>query len=169
MTKKKSIKTTLSGVAASSFSLFGAFCGGGACASACGVACVAPFTSLLGVSTAGLSTWVTNLLPVLTAISAVAFTYSYFALYKQNNNACCDDNGKSNSKTLKNRWSKPIFWIGLLLTVVFYTKAIVNNSSHHTPSSSCETTTSCKTTPSCATDTASKSCNPSSCSPKKNN
>jgi len=154
MTEKKSIKATLSGVGASSVSLLGICCGSGACVATCGIACATPIASIFGISTAGLSTWSTNLLPLLTAISAVAFTVAYYALYNKKEDACCDD---SCSPTTGNRWAKPTFWLGLLLTLGFYANAIVKPSLDATETACCEVQTSC------SIEDTMKSCKPSDC------
>jgi len=129
MTAKNSIKATLSGVGASLLSFAGICCGGGACAAACGTACAAPVASILGFSTAGFSTWAANLLPLFTALSAIAFTVAYYSLYKTPKAACCEPAAGASPQNTNsiNRFSKPAFWIGLLLTLGFYGNAIAQN------------------------------------------
>jgi len=155
MTEKKSTKATLVGVGASSLSLLGVCCGSGVCVVTCGVACATPIASILGISTAGLSAFNSNFLPVLTAISAVAFTIAYFSLYKKKEENCCDDDNVATVSSKRNRWIKPVFWVGLLLTIGFYTKVIAEN---YVPNDVC-----CEQTTSCAIVGAERSCNPSAC------
>ncbi len=147
MTEKKSTKATILGVGTSLASLLGV------CGTTCGVVCAAPIASIFGISTAGLSAFTSTFLPVLTAISAVAFTIAYFSLYKKNESTCRPEDC-TESKKQKTRWAKPMFWIGLLLTLGFYTNAVINSSKRNI---SCEQSTSCE-----AEDTK-KSCNPSDC------
>jgi len=128
MTEKKSIKATLSGIGASVLSFAGVCCGGGACAATCGPVCAAPVASVLGFSTAGFATWTASLLPLLTALSAVAFTVAYYSIYKTPNAVCCDPASPPGAERPKsNSLSKAGFWLGLLLTVGFYGNAIANN------------------------------------------
>ena len=147
MTDKKSLRASISGIGSSLLPVLG-ICGGGACAAACGIAIVTPLASILGVSSAALSAWTAKLLPVFIAISAVSFTVAYYSLYNKKaacNPDSCDTSCDSSPKAGENRWAKPVFWIGLLLTLAFYGKAIASSSQvssemENTPAakSSCE-------------------------------
>ena len=158
MTEKKSTKSTLLGLSTSTASLIGVSCGSGACAAACGAVCAAPIASVLGISTAGFSTFTNDFLPVFTAISAIAFTMAYYSIYKKKNNDECCPKEDTRMQKPKNRWTKPIFWIGLLLTLGFYVNAMANNFSSK---KECEVKAS-----SCSVVNTSPSCNPSNCATK---
>ncbi|MEM8897818.1 MAG: hypothetical protein AAGC85_06925 [Bacteroidota bacterium] len=125
MSQKSSLKTTAVGLGSSLLSLAG-ICGGGVCAAACGLIWFAPIGSLLGISTAGVTAWMDGLLPFFIAISAVAFTASYYSLYKQPAENCCEED--PSTVLLPLVWSKRLFWIGLILTVGMYGYTLSGNS-----------------------------------------
>lgn len=152
MTEKKSLKASLLGIGASSLTFLGIGCGSGVCAAACGAAALTPFASLLGISTASMSIWSDNLLPLMTAISAVAFSFAYFSLYRKRETDCCDQADSSITSQNKMPMKKAIFWVSLVLTLAFYTNAIADrivlnttDQQVHSSASSLEgSTTSCK-------------------------
>ncbi len=124
MTLKQTIKTTFSGIGTSILSTIGICVGGGAC----GIACIAPMASLFGVSVTSITVLTSTMLPLLTALSAIAFTIGFFNLYGRKQSTCCDESAHSDNQSRNNRFVKPIFWIGLLLTIGFYGSVIASNS-----------------------------------------
>ncbi|MEO1652591.1 MAG: hypothetical protein AAFU64_03510, partial [Bacteroidota bacterium] len=99
MIERKSVGAALTGAGSSLLSLLG-MCAGGLC----GVVCVAPFASLLGFSSASVSMWMEHLLPVFTAISAVAFTVAFYSIFRRKEAAaCCEEDGTAVAKG-PNRW-----------------------------------------------------------------
>lgn len=154
MSEKKTIKSTLLGVGASVGSILGIGCGSGACAAVCAPVCIAPVASILGISTAGFSSWMITLLPLLTAISAVAFTIAFLSIYKKTKTNCnteptsCCDTASSETKpkpSLKSRIAKPLFWITLFLTIGFYSFTIYKNNYPQKKDSGSDCGSSCTT------------------------
>ena len=142
MTKKRSLKTFFTVGGGSSLSTLSAVCGAG-CAGACGVACLplcaVPVTSVFGISSALLTSWMNHLLPVLTALSAVAFTMAYFNLYKKQESDCCSTEQTSKTKAFAPNYSKIFFWVGLILTTGLYIQAVEKN--FNTNSNTCNVNT----------------------------
>ena len=143
MTKKRSLKTFFTIGGGSSLSTLSAVCGVG-CAGVCGAACLplcaVPVTSVFGVSSALLSSWMNHLLPVLTALSAVAFTAAYFRIYKKQEADCCNDSNQVKNRAFAPNYSKIFFWIGLIVTAGLYIQAIGKQMQPGT-SSSCDVST----------------------------
>lgn len=163
MSQKSSLKSTFLGFGSSLLSIAG-LCGGGACVATCGVVCLAPLASFLGISTAGLTVWLDELLPLFIAISAVAFTISYYSLYKQPEGNCCEETpNQTKAGILSLDWRKRLFWIGLMFTIGMYGYTFTGNTFPQTESLAAEPS-SCS---SLAVDTSKESCQPSSCSTTK--
>lgn len=138
MTKLKNIKTTASGLGASTLSLLG-ICGmGGACALGCGGLLSAPIASFLGLSTTGLAFWSTKLLPVMTAVSGVLFTVAFYALYRNKGNSHQGMDPNEDKGKTSNRKGKLVFWIGLVLTLGIYGYTMANGSGGNPPGTSCD-------------------------------
>lgn len=163
MTVKKSIKASLSGIGTSSISFLG-ICGGGACAATCGITFFTPIASLFGISSAGLSAWTSQLLPLLTAISAIAFTIAFYSLYKKKNSDCCEDSTKVIHSKSSNHWGKSIFWIGLFLTIGIYANAMMNNNENNTKKGG---VTDCYTQSDCSEKKSNNNDKTPACSTKK--
>lgn len=122
MKEKRTIWTTLTGGITSIAPVLFSVCKGGACVGVC----VSPVASLFGVSSATVaaSPIVSAIEPLLIAISAVSFTISYYSLYvlpKFNCNttgSCgCEPSAKEKRKI---KFTKAIFWIGLILSIGFF-------------------------------------------------
>ena len=143
MKQKRTLKATLTGLGTSFLSFLGISCG--ACAGTCGIAVAAPVATLLGISAASMANRMTQLLPVFTALSAMAFTAAYFALYAKNG-----ENTEENNP--KKPWIKPLFWVGLLLTIGIYAYAITGTGH----GSTCSANKKCHTA--CADKTQTSSC-----------
>ena len=62
-----------------------------------------------------------QLLPVFTALSAIAFTVGYYSLYKTKPKSCCETPQQKSSTRL----FKVFFWAGLLATIGFYSYASI--------------------------------------------
>ena len=162
MTEKKSIKATISGLGASLLSLAGICCGTGACAAACGPVLIAPVASFLGLSSAGISSLMSGLLPLFAAASAVAFTVAYYSIYKKPATECCDDPAGKSVARNRNPWVKPAFWVGLLLTTGLYANAMVQDL---LPKDSGQT---CQAAAANGSEVGKPACKPSSCKSTKN-
>ena len=160
---QKSFKSTFLGLGSSTLSM-ALVCGKGACLAFCGAIYLAPLAGFLGISTAGLTGWLDELLPLFVAISAVAFTVSYYSLYKQPVESCCEENpGATKASLLPLVWNKRLFWIGLMLTIGMYGYTYTGNPFQSETSLIIEKS-SCATT---AVETPKESCQPSSCSVPK--
>ncbi|MEM7512814.1 MAG: hypothetical protein AAF388_17925 [Bacteroidota bacterium] len=163
MSQKSSFKSTFLGLGSSTLSM-ALVCGKGACLAFCGAIYLAPLAGFLGISTAGLTGWMDELLPLFVAISAVAFTVSYYSLYKQPAENCCEENPSSAKASLFPLvWNKRLFWIGLMLTIGMYGYTYTGNP-FQPETSTTVGKSSCSTT---ALETAEESCQPSSCSVAK--
>ncbi len=148
MNIKKPIKATFSGVGTSLLSTIGLCVGGGAC----GLACFAPITSVLGISISGISILNSTLLPLMTALSAIAFTIGYFSLYKNLQKTCCEDQSEKSDNQRRKSLLKPIFWAGVVLSIFFYAKAMASNEAPKAENAaSCMSKSTCqqKTTDKC--------------------
>lgn len=153
MNKIKSIWTSITGSISSIIPLFFACCKSGACVGVC----ASPVASLFGISSATLmaSPLVQALEPLLIAISAVAFTISYYDIYVLPKSACATDCAcdVDDAKKSSINWSKWIFWIGLIASIAFFTYFEVqkykSNASHAPIATSCSTASTCDTTSSC--------------------
>ena len=123
MNKFKSIWASIMGSISSVIPLLFACCKSGACIGVC----ASPITSLFGISTAGMATspWFGFLEPVLIAVSAVSFTISYYNIYVlPKYTTSCDtscDCAPSPDKQKQELYSKIIFWVGLIASLVFFT------------------------------------------------
>lgn len=123
MNKFKSIWASIMGSISSVIPLLFACCKSGACIGVC----ASPITSLFGISTAGMvsSPWFGFLEPVLIAVSAVSFTISYYNIYVlPKYTTSCDtscDCAPSTDKQKQELYSKIIFWVGLIASLVFFT------------------------------------------------
>lgn len=123
MDKLKSIWTTLTGSISSIIPMFFACCKTGACTAVC----VSPFASLLGVSSASIasSPLMKPFYSLLIIISSISFTTSYFKLYvlpKYNTKGCATDcNCTPIKPSFQERFSLYSFWIGLVVSIVFFT------------------------------------------------
>ncbi len=163
MSQKSSLTSTILGFGSSLLSVAG-LCGGGVCVAACGVVYLAPLASLLGISTAGLTIWLEELLPLFIAISAVAFTLSYHTLYKQTESNCCEEPlVQTKAGILSLNWRRRLFWIGLILTIGMYGYTYTGNPFQQSESLTMEAS-SCSST---VVDASKESCQPSSCSATK--
>ena len=122
MNKFKSIWASITGSVSSVIPLLFACCKSGACVGVC----ASPITSLFGISTAGMvsSPWFGFLEPVLIAVSAVSFTISYYNIYVlPKYTTSCDtscDCAPSIDKQKQELYSKIIFWVGLIASLVFF-------------------------------------------------
>lgn len=148
MKQKRTLKGTLTGLGTSFLSFLGISCG--VCAGTCSVVVATPLATLLGISAASMANWLTQLLPVFTALSAIAFTAAYFSLYTKN-----VENNKGNGS--KKPWLIPFFWGGLLLTVGIYTYTIAGNISTAHCKKQCHNQTECHA--SCIDKNQTNSCN----------
>lgn len=171
MTQQSSIRALLSGVGASLTSFLGICCMGGACAVACGAACVTPIASVLGVSVAGLSSWASAWLPIFTAMSAVAFTVAYFAIYRQPTDSCCEDKGVATNRFTASRWAKPAFWGSLVLTIGLYAQTLLAGPTNEAATTACATScspdeTTCGANTECKTEHTAQLSDSPSCTPK---
>lgn len=124
MNKIKSIWTSITGSISSLIPLLFACCKSGACIGVC----ASPITSLFGISAATISNSpiVNSLEPLLIAISAVSFTFSYFSIYvlpkyQNNSNSCNTDCDCAPADSSKFNSPKLIFWVGLLASIFFFT------------------------------------------------
>jgi len=165
MTQKKSTNTTFLGLTASLASLLGIGCGSGACLGVCGAICTLPIAHVLGISAASLAGWTKNILPVLTAISATTLTLAYCSLYQKPTMNCNDSSGCSTESN--SNWAKPAFWIGLLVTLGFYTSVIFGAESPKASElTSCTTQPNCETQASCTADSTTEECSSKNCETK---
>lgn len=161
MNKIKSFSTTITGSLSSIIPLFFTVCKSGAC----GAACINPVASLLGISSAGLmaSPLMQSFVPLLLVISAVSFTVSYYKIYvlpKQQQPSCNDGSCDIPKKSGKEKLAVWTFWIGLLVSIAFFTYFEIenyksNSSQQATPVEKCTTdsNTEKQETPCCTTDT----------------
>lgn len=120
MNKIKSIWTTITGSVSSIIPLFFACCKTGACASVC----VSPVASLFGISSASFtaSPLFDAIVPLLLALSAISFTISYYNLYVIPKRTDCnsDCNCETPQDKRKVTISKWIFWVGLIVSIFFF-------------------------------------------------
>ena len=135
MKEKKTIKETIIGTSGSILSgvglVAGACCagpGGAACGSVCAPAASSALTSIFGLSSSALASWTTNLLPLFMVISAIAFTSSYFKLFKGKTSKSGNSDVPVSSKLRKIKYQKSIFWVSLLLTISLYGYAFVTQN-----------------------------------------
>lgn len=134
----KSLWVSAAGLLAALPSLLVSCCGAG-CAGTCGIACLAPVASLLGVSIAGIlgsPAW-KALQSILIAVSAVSFTVAYYALYKRPTpGAACsgrDCGGPvANVKTTPAQVAKFFFWVSLVIGVASLLHPVVSGFSRQT-------------------------------------
>lgn len=124
MKKLKSLWLTLTGSVSSVVPVLFACCKSGACVGVC----ASPVASLFGISTASIagSPLMSALEPLLIAISAVSFTVSYYTLYVLPKLATCNTGadcacGPTAAEKRKVRFSKSIFWVGLIASILFLT------------------------------------------------
>ena len=122
MKKIKSFWLTITGSASSLAPVLLSCCKSGACVGVC----ASPVASLFGVSSAGIanSPLVAAFEPLLIAISAVAFTISYYSLYVLPKYKSCSTEENCDCKPTpkdlrKTEISKNIFWIGLTASIIF--------------------------------------------------
>lgn len=148
MKEKKTIWTTITGGLASVAPILFSVCKGGACVGVC----VSPVASLFGISSATIaaSPIVSAIEPLLIAISAVSFTVSYYSLYvlPKLNTSCntsgacgCEPSAKEKRKI---KLTKAIFWIGLLLSIGFFTYFEYNKYQSATKENTECSTSECK-------------------------
>lgn len=146
MKEKRTIWTTLSGSLTSIAPVLFSVCKSGACVGVC----VSPVASIFGISSATVaaSPIVSAIEPLLIAISAVSFTISYYSLYvlpKFNCNTAgscgCEPNAK---EVRKIKFTKAIFWIGLILSIGFFSYFEYNKYQSATKENTECSTTECK-------------------------
>jgi hypothetical protein len=121
MKEKKTIWTTITGGLTSAAPILLSCCKSGACVGVC----ASPIASLFGVSSATIasSPLVSALEPLLIAVSAVSFTISYYSLYVLPKFSCntggnCDC-GPTDKEKRKIKFTKFVFWFGLILSIGF--------------------------------------------------
>ncbi len=119
MENKKSIWTSLTGGLSSAAPVLLSCCKSGACIGVC----ASPVASLFGISTASLagSPLLAALEPLLIAVSAVAFTVSYYSLYvlpKKNCNTS-DCGCVTPAQQKRDKLNKAVFWAGLVISIGF--------------------------------------------------
>ncbi len=161
MTERKSTRSLFAGGAGAALSTMGTVCGAG-CAGTCGALCAAPLASVFGISSAALGAWMNGALPILTALSAAAFTVGYYSIYRQSGTPACCDGGSETAATegQGSGFKRRVYWLSLLLSVIVYGYAIIGNFN------------SAGAAPACSSDTCEQgsmqSCDPAGCSPDKN-
>lgn len=170
MKEKKTIWTTFVGGLTSVAPILFSVCKGGACVGVC----VSPVASLFGISSATIaaSPIVNAIEPLLIALSAVSFTISYYSLYvlPKYNSTCGTGNdcacGPTDKELRKVKFTKIIFWLGLLLSIGFlsyfeYQKYQAANTTIECSTSECtpgECSTETDTTSSCGPTCDSTTC-----------
>jgi len=104
--------------------MFFTVCKSGACAAVC----MSPIASVLGISSAFLTTSpiMQSFVPLLLVISAVSFTVSYYKLYvlpkyTTTNNCATDCACDETNQDKQYKFPLYTFWIGLLASIIFFT------------------------------------------------
>jgi hypothetical protein len=140
MQNKKTIGGVVTGSLSSTVPVLLACCKSTACVGVCAT----PVASLFGISAAGIATSpVFQVIePLLIAISAVAFTVSWYSLYVLPRKAACDTDSScacAPEKKPRINWNsaKVIFWVGLILSISFFSYSGYEKYQALTEESSC--------------------------------